>query len=804
MTLEISLKQKALIQLARASGKVAQAALNNEAEKIALALQTETQYDHIETQLDILDSIAYRVHEKAIEIIKGLLARLENLDLTYQEVQGFPAERLREYQTNSKLIIRALEALERIRYHQPSVALDLFFRYSAHSDEKIAKQAMHGLALFAGFDLDIFYGDGKDWKGLGWGPQEKVLEKINSLTQVEKRTYLSGIVEACNRMLSPTIEGTTSTYKSVTLRSGAVPAIQGIQEIRQKTLVVLESLYELANTVQDKKTVIAAMLSATRTPHMGKYGGDVLEMIAEDTATVLRFMARIAANEDLQVTESIERDAFFFFRRNVGAQTRSLALDVKKILDNHAEYQVFKILIGFEGVFHEWREGGEEINYDNVREKREQGSKKLAESITNENYAIWKDRILRYAAIKSDDLATFPYFGRFLENLGSASPSLALRLVGEVSQELAGFTIPMLLGVWKTDKKDTANRIISKWVEDGNHLFVVARFFEFAQDLDENLFHKILTAAITMGDQNLLNQIIATVSAQFQEKSKHLIKEFFVPALNILTSLKSTNWIFVFWFRSNRGDILAALEPTEEQAVLHNLLWARSIDYHAEEILSKIAEKSPGLVVKFFCDRIAMEEEAGINNRYDAIPFDFHELSKPLSRAPELAVELVRGTYDGNYGMFIYRGARLLKNIFPDFPQSFARQLTSLVRTRIESNQLFVLAILRNYQGELFIHEICKELVKAIPDSGSLQTELRIILQTTGVVSGEYGFVGAYQRKIEEIKSWLDDPDKSVVRFAKRYVADLEKQILAEKQRADEGIALRKYQFGDEEVNGHE
>ena len=156
-------------------------------------------------------------------------------------------------------------------------------------------------------------------------------------------------------------------------------------------------------------------------------------------------------------------------------------------------------------------------------------------------------------------------------------------------------------------------------------------------------------------------------------------------------------------------------------------------------------------------------------------------------------------TYDGNYGLFIYRGARLLKNIFPDLPTEFEHKLIQVVQTKAEDNYLFVMAILRNYDGRPSIHVVCKELVKILPEGDKLLNEVSIILQSTGVVSGEYGFVEAYKNKIDEIAPWLEDRDSKVKHFAEEYVESLEKQIEYEQKRADEDVMLRKHQYGDED-----
>jgi len=90
-------------------------------------------------------------------------------------------------------------------------------------------------------------------------------------------------------------------------------------------------------------------------------------------------------------------------------------------------------------------------------------------------------------------------------------------------------------------------------------------------------------------------------------------------------------------------------------------------------------------------------------------------------------------------------------------------------------------------------------LVKILPDGSDLTNELTLILQSTGVVSGEYGFVEAYKQKIEEIQSWLQDESPKVKEFAQNYIASLEKFIPHEQKRADEQITLRKHQYGEGE-----
>ena len=53
--------------------------------------------------------------------------------------------------------------------------------------------------------------------------------------------------------------------------------------------------------------------------------------------------------------------------------------------------------------------------------------KDLQIALMKPTYEYWKQKILSYSEIKSNDLATFPYFGKFLEYFGNSNPNLAIK-----------------------------------------------------------------------------------------------------------------------------------------------------------------------------------------------------------------------------------------------------------------------------------------------------------------------------------------------------------------------------------------
>ena len=291
---------------------------------------------------------------------------------------------------------------------------------------------------------------------------------------------------------------------------------------------------------------------------------------------------------------------------------------------------------------------------------------------------------------------------------------------------------------------------------------------------------------------------MSSLSANYDDLSTTLVNMLF-NLIKELTKLESTKWINALWFRREKNKILSGLEETKYTIILNNLLLANSIDTHAEYVLVPIANEHPEIIIEFFGNRLKYKENENLDSSYDAIPFDFYELQKPLSMIPAKAVDIVASWYDGDYGMFIYCGANILKIIFPDFPKAFEEKLIELVRTRTKRNIDIVMAVLRNYEGQIFLHNICKELVINIPDESDYYSEIRVILGSTGVVHGEYGYPNALVKKNDEMQNWLNEENEKLRNFAIEYIDLLEKQIKWETERADEEIELRKHMYGDGE-----
>jgi hypothetical protein len=195
--------------------------------------------------------------------------------------------------------------------------------------------------------------------------------------------------------------------------------------------------------------------------------------------------------------------------------------------------------------------------------------------------------------------------------------------------------------------------------------------------------------------------------------------------------------------------------------------------------------------------RVSEQDSAG-RATFDAVPYQFHKLNEPLSKIPRQVVDAVRGLYEKDSSLFRFRGARLLQIIFPEFSGDLEEELVRRVRTGREDNIDFVIDLLSSYDGEPFIHRVAQEIVRASPVGSPALISLSSALQSTGVVTGEFGFVNAFKQKIEDISKWPTDGNEKIKVFVDSFVAELELRIAAETRRAEEDIALRRHQFGED------
>lgn len=798
--MDLEVRIKALARLAQSTTGAAAAALELEMAWVEGSLNSESDYDKLAESLAVLHAIAFRFIERSIIALESFIRTIEDRKLSYADSARSVFRQIEKYNNAESLIGRSVSILESLRYADTPAVLRILIGLSNHQSEGLRKKALSALERVGTYDIDVFYGTAAQ-PGIGARPQLQIISELERFDGSSLRTNFLAVVTLVNALLSTTMEGTAWSSSSVMISRAQTPPLDGVSDVRHRSIALLKRLYSGMGETRQKLQIISALTAATRTDGGMRSSDELAAMIVRDAKEVLAFFTGLVATEELAIVEKIEHNSYWTFFHASQSETKRAALQVKAALDGHREYQFYRILVGFEGVFGDWSEVSRSgHDHEASARSRKEAAAKLASEITDLNFSEWHERIVNYLKTESDDLATFQVFYQFVEGLATKQPGLALKLIAEDSDKIAPVLIPVLRALWAGDQRDAVRAVIKEWITQGRHLYASTKQFLSNPAFDIDLLKRALDKALELSDLRAVSEVIAVAVSNYSPENEVLVDTLFVPAIEAMTARSNAHWILDVWFLREARDLFNALNERQVDLVLRNLRLLPKIDYHAEEVLFLIANKAPESVVAFFVERTGAEAQGGEARAggYESIPFEFHKLHEPLSRIPAQAVRLVLAHFESDRSLFQFRGARLLKNIFPRFSAEFEAELLKLVEEGGNAHHRFVLGILRNYHGEPFIHRVCKAIIKAIPIDSPLRDEVAIALETTGVVSGEYGLAEAYQRKQSEVGDWASDESESVREFAKWYTSTLEQMQERERKRAAEEIALRAFRYGEE------
>jgi len=534
------------------------------------------------------------------------------------------------------------------------------------------------------------------------------------------------------------------------------------------------------------------------------------KVILADENSIVQFFTERAAAESFEMLQHIEHTFWWMHRRNRTAPTGpfvALAPDMDALnaeiirfrdtANARQDFVVHKTLVGFESVFPvHWQQ--EDADYREREAYRTHAIERFVADINDANANEWLQVIRRCASTKSNDLATFPSFIAFLKCLSAAKPQITLRYLRAAHEELINFLPAFLEGLDESGARDEARALVREWIAQGRYLRQIGQRFRLAKEVGADDIRALSAKALAGEDIVAVIENTVAIVARAEFAGSSLVDDVYVPSLRLLSERKDARWLNDAWFQRASRPFFRALTAPQTEVTLDNLVFWPEVSWHMEEILGALAINHHDLVWQFFRKRLAHEPQAE-GPRYEAIPYEFHEAASALSNNPEHAVDIVRGWHDIDNPLFRFHGSRLLAIAFPTVPQRFEAKLLSLLEAKGEAAFSFVAGIMENYKGDPFTHRICQALIEAVPENDDRLGSVEVALLSTGVVSGEFGMVEAYQAKKDGIAPWLEDPRPKVRAFAEQYRRMLDNRIASERQQAEERRAMRRLDFeGDE------
>ncbi|MGJ0425283.1 hypothetical protein [Methylocystis sp.] len=709
-------------------------------------------------------------------------------------------------QTSADVTRVVVEIIDNLRYADAVGSLKALGNlYQGEENEDIRKQILDVTRRLSQYNIAA-------WNQVGPTLQAALLDYLASLSPDEISTIRPIAVTVYQQALEADVTGTEWSADSVVLQTGALPVSDLLKQVRARAIGALFELFAAPTDDDGQRTVLDALEAATRLPSHANYSNELLELTLGDTTQIVGFLTAKAGTMSYEVLQHEEHRLLWNYRRakeivdaeddrfNCKEAATALAKSIEEFRDainTDERYVRYKVLVGFDSVYPgHWEDS--DYDYEKAEAYRKEQCEIFVDEVTTENENYWFDVLERCSATKSNDMATFPVFGQFIVSLAKKKPELADRFLAKASADLLNFLPGFLNGLAESDNKEIYERYLEQELAAGEHLPSLARHLRSAPAMPD-FAAKVLAKAIDAKENEAVIECLVLCVEQVGNGKIADERTFFRSAMAYLTNQSDARWVRAVWFLPKANAFFNSLDKDDVDLLLENFQHLPKIEYQSERILSRLAERHLEAVWDYFGNRITRESMDNVEERFDAVPFRFHGLEKHLSTDPALAIAKGRAWYARDNRLFRYRAGRLLSNAFPNCTPEFAKALAALVDNEDEVAADFALEVLQNYEGQPTTHIPLKRIVAHHASDARKMTCVKISLDNTGLVEGEYGFADALQKKKKLMDSWLADEDRTIHEFAKQHIRELELDIATEHRRADDGIALRRLDFPDNE-----
>jgi hypothetical protein len=671
--------------------------------------------------------------------------------------------------------------------------------------DKECERLLASVKSLAGHNVEV-------WRVGGPVIQDMLVRKMAAWDAGTREGLRAVVLTVLEQVLRPEATGTSATYKTVTWTTAEVVPSDALTRIRSTSLDLLEELFRSAQNDTERREVKQVLLDATRFPQRGGAESALQLTILQNSARVARFFVGVSDTLSHELLQTLEHSFLWLYRHtrrpptappeepNIAAARQAFIDAIFAFRDRinaNREFVVYKTLVGFESVFPgEWE--GDPMDFQAEEAYRNARITELVAEVNEANADAWLKTMQRCASTKSNDLATFPSFGRFAQELASSKPAIVESYLDRLGVDLANFLPGMLNGMEATDRWPAAKQRIDGWLAGRRYLSQILWYQRFSEKVDVAMIEYALNLAIEEKDDGAVLNAAQICAARTDRLPSDKVGQLFTTAVGYFNNKADARWANAIWAGLPRSTLVDALSTNQIDLVLAALVHRPEVDHQVEYILVPIAKRFPEKVIDYFGARLKYKKDDDSVVEYDAVPFSFMELAPHLAGAAKYIVSKSLVWHREDREMFQYRGGRLLSITFTEFTPELEALLKETLLADAAGAARFVVDVLAGYHGLPATHETYKAIVETVQPNDPILGSIEIGLDATGVVSGEFGMVEAYKRKKEELQPWLTDARPRVRAFAQSHDKTLDRMIAAEQRRSEDDLEARKRQYGDD------
>jgi len=730
------------------------------------------------------------------ELKSPFLRVVKAAETTYGKIRGFD---------DYAVITLVIEIIDSLRYTDVIGTFQLLIDiYNVVPTDSIRKEILNVIKHLSEHNIDVY-------KQVGTRIQMELVNYLDEMSDYELDSIRPIALTVWTETIKSDLTGIKFGVDSAVWSTCALPVSDHLREVRDKTMKALFSTYNRSTDDAQKRAVISALYAVGETLKKTPDQASILE----DETRMVEFFSEHIESTSYEILQNLERKFLYDYLRvrnstedpknRLGCQSEAEALvaaifKFRDTINADDRFVRYKVLVGYESVFpSHWTDA--KFDYEETTEYRNREANHYIDEINGGNANDWFVLISRCAETKSNDLATFLVFRKFIEKLAEHKPEVAESILVRASDDLRMFLSYFLNGLALSDRCDIYERNLDSELESARSLAGVAYHFRYSNVQKPEYAARLLKRAIEKDDRIAVTECLLFAMVHCGTENISNVDMFLHDALNFLNDRKDPSWIWIGWFLEETTKFYEELTPDRTVQILQNLIYLPKVDWQVEKVLVRLAKRQPEAIWDYFEARLARGDEDGEGeDRFEAVPFEFHELKKELSKDPQLAIRKGLSWFPQNPKLFKFLGGRLLSITFPNCTPKFATALTDLVKVGDDVKAEFALAILENYTCETSTHVVLKEIVSLFPDDNIKMGKVRNSIDNIGIVSGKYGIAEAWQTKKESLKEWLADERLAVKEFAKNHIAELECMIASERCRAETAYEMQKRDY-DEEID---